>query len=143
MSNSYLSLGPDSMCAGLISPDEVSLLKATSGHLQLDASHSIDCSGLLDAQLSAEYVAYGIRYLAPQSATKKVALIGHSQGAGKYKKHLSNKALDTFNILGLNPQWALIFWPSTKKLVSNYIALSGDFHGTDEGLLLCTLGNGT
>ncbi|KAM0748055.1 alpha/beta-hydrolase [Meredithblackwellia eburnea MCA 4105] len=75
---------------------------------------------LVDAQLSAEYVAYGVQYLAPQSATKKVSIIGHSQGAG------------------LNPQWALVFWPSIQPLVSNYIALAPDFHGTIEVILLCT-----
>ena len=34
-----------------------------------------------DVQLSAEYVAYGVQYLAPQSYTGTVAIIGHSQGA--------------------------------------------------------------
>lgn len=74
-----------------------------------------------DAQVSGEYVAYNIQQLAPNSATNKVIAIGHSQGAG------------------LLIQWALLYWPSTRQLVSRYIALSGDFHGTDEGPLLCTL----
>jgi pimeloyl-ACP methyl ester carboxylesterase len=72
-----------------------------------------------DAQLTAEYVVQGVKYLAPKSANKKVTIIGHSQGGG------------------FNPQWALLFWPSIKKLVSNYIALAGDFKGTMEGELLC------
>ncbi|KAL8276684.1 hypothetical protein RQP46_010952 [Phenoliferia psychrophenolica] len=65
-----------------------------------------------DLQLSAEYVARGVEFLAPQSATGKVAIIGHSQGGG------------------CNPQHALTYWPSIRPLVTNYIALAGDFHGT-------------
>ncbi|KAM0756327.1 alpha/beta-hydrolase [Meredithblackwellia eburnea MCA 4105] len=72
-----------------------------------------------DAQLSAEYVAYGIQYYAPQSKTGKVTVIGHSQGAG------------------LNVQWALTFWPSTRALVQQFISLAGDFKGTAEGALFC------
>lgn len=37
----------------------------------------------------------------------------------------------------MNPQWALIFWPSIQRLVQQYIALAGDFRGTAGGLLLC------
>ena len=33
-----------------------------------------------DVQVSAEYVAYNIRALAAKSKTKKIAVIGHSQG---------------------------------------------------------------
>ncbi|KAL8283829.1 hypothetical protein RQP46_005261 [Phenoliferia psychrophenolica] len=75
---------------------------------------AIDLPGrsLVDAQISAEYVAYGVQYLAPKSVTGKVSIIGHSQGGG------------------LNPQWALTFWPSIQPLVSNYISLAGDFQGT-------------
>lgn len=91
-----------------------------------------------DLQVSAEYVAYNIGVLAKSSATGQVVTIGHSQGAG------------------LNIQWALLYWPSTRKLVSRYIgehlyltrfidplmylyitALSGDFHGTVEGPIAC------
>ncbi|KAL8281281.1 hypothetical protein RQP46_006315 [Phenoliferia psychrophenolica] len=67
-----------------------------------------------DVQLSSEYVAYGVQYLAPKSATGRVSIIGHSQGAG------------------VNPQHALTYWPSIQKLVSGYIALAADFHGTIE-----------
>ncbi|KDQ18211.1 hypothetical protein BOTBODRAFT_185568 [Botryobasidium botryosum FD-172 SS1] len=70
--------------------------------------------GLIDAQISAEYVALGVISLAKKSTTGKVVIIGHSQGAG------------------LNPQWALDFWPSIRPLVSAYIALAPDFHGTIE-----------
>ncbi|SGY19616.1 BQ5605_C014g07703 [Microbotryum silenes-dioicae] len=72
-----------------------------------------------DAQVTAEYVVAAIKLLAPRSTTKKVAVIGHSQGAG------------------LNIPWALQFWPSTQALVSSFIALAGDFHGTGGSKLLC------
>ncbi|KAK4052968.1 hypothetical protein OIO90_004092 [Microbotryomycetes sp. JL221] len=73
---------------------------------------------LNDAQVSGEIVARAIFQLAPQSSTKRISAIGHSQGGG------------------LNIQWALLFWPSTRPLVQNYIALSGDFKGTALGYLL-------
>ena len=62
----------------------------------------------VDVQISAEYVARGVHWLAPQSATGMVSIIGHSQGAG------------------INPQWALQFYPSIQPLVANYIALAGE-----------------
>jgi len=73
-----------------------------------------------DVQTSAEYVAYNIKALAPQSSTGKVIVLAHSQGAG------------------LNVQWALDFWPSARALTSQYIALAGDFHGTELGNNDCT-----
>lgn len=93
---------------------------------------SLPYRSLGDAQVSAEYVAYAISSLAPKSKTGKVTAIGHSQGGG-------------FNV-----QFALLYWPSTRKLVSNCsssllarahsadIALSGDFKGTAlTGPLVC------
>ncbi|KAK4048801.1 hypothetical protein OIV83_004567 [Microbotryomycetes sp. JL201] len=73
---------------------------------------------LNDAQISGELVARAIPQLASQSATGKINIIGHSQGGG------------------LNPQWALTFWPSTRQYVQNYIALAGDFKGTALGYFL-------
>lgn len=60
-----------------------------------------------------------MRILAPGSRTKKVSIIGHSQGAG------------------INPQWALTFFPSIQPLVQNYIALAPDFNGSIEGNANC------
>jgi len=82
----------------------------------------IDLPGrsLGDCEVSGEYVAYAIQYLAPQSSTGQISIIGHSQGAG------------------INPQWALDFWPSTRPLVSDYISLAGTFHGSGEGVIACT-----
>jgi hypothetical protein len=44
------------------------------------------------------------------SATKKVFIIGHSQG-------------------NINIQWALAFWPSIRRYVTGFSSLAGDFHG--------------
>ncbi|KDQ18212.1 hypothetical protein BOTBODRAFT_553497 [Botryobasidium botryosum FD-172 SS1] len=67
---------------------------------------------LVDAQISAEYVAQAVLSLAKRSTTGKVSIIGHSQGAG------------------FNPQWALTFFPSIRSYVAAYVALAPDFHGT-------------
>ncbi|EPQ29751.1 uncharacterized protein PFL1_02970 [Pseudozyma flocculosa PF-1] len=73
-----------------------------------------------DAQISAEYVARGVQFLAPQSATGKVSLVGHSQG-------------------NLNIEWALAFWPvAARSLTAEYIALAADFQGTLDGILYCS-----
>jgi len=76
-----------------------------------------------DAQLSAEYVAYGIGYLSQRSpgASNRINVIAHSQGAG------------------LNVQWALTFWPSLRPSVINFISLAGDFKGTSLFNPLCGL----
>ena len=63
-----------------------------------------------DAQVTAEYIAYNIKRLAAMSATKKVFIIGHSQG-------------------NINIQWALAFWPSIRQYVTGFSSLAGDFHG--------------
>ncbi|KZP32125.1 alpha/beta-hydrolase [Athelia psychrophila] len=75
--------------------------------------------GLGDAQVSSEYIAYNIPLLASKSATGKIAIVGHSQGAG------------------LTPQWALDFWPSTRARVSAYVAIAGLFHGSSGLLARC------
>ncbi|KAF7971361.1 hypothetical protein HWV62_21394 [Athelia sp. TMB] len=74
-----------------------------------------------NAEQSAEYVAYNIKALAAQSATKKVYVVGWSQGAG------------------LNLQWALDFFPSTQSLVSGFFSIAGDFHGSASADVACKL----
>ncbi|KAL8287233.1 hypothetical protein RQP46_003685 [Phenoliferia psychrophenolica] len=75
---------------------------------------------LLDVQLSASYVAYAIQFLAIKSPTGQIAVIGYSQGSG------------------INVPWALTFWPSMVPLVSQFIGLASDFHGTATGMVtLC------
>jgi hypothetical protein len=83
---------------------------------------TIPYRSLKDSQVTSEYVAYNIQRLAAMSATKKIFVIGHSQG-------------------NINIQWALAFWPSVRQHVTGFISLAGDFHGTAEGPLLCTTQN--
>ena len=80
-------------------------------------------------QRSAKYVGYGVQFLAPQSATGTVAIIGHSQGAPFY---VGSQSLDIGDVRlfldaggGVNPQHALTYWPSIRPLVANYISLAG------------------
>ncbi|KAJ8292101.1 Lipase B [Rhodotorula toruloides] len=71
-----------------------------------------------DVQTTSEYIAFAIQHLTAQSQTGKIGIVSHSQG-------------------GLNVQWALDFWPSSRSLVSAFVALAGDFHGTGEGPPAC------
>ncbi|KAI9603390.1 hypothetical protein KEM48_001370 [Puccinia striiformis f. sp. tritici PST-130] len=57
--------------------------------------------GTGDIQLTAEYVAYAIKYLSAQSG-QPISIVSFSQG-------------------GLNTQWALTFWPSAAKVTSRAI----------------------
>ncbi|KAG2412606.1 hypothetical protein HFD88_010163 [Aspergillus terreus] len=80
---------------------------------------NIPRASLNDAQLNAEYVAYAIHYIAGLSSSH-VAALGWSQG-------------------NLNIQWALKYWPSTRAVVDDFIAMSPDFHGTVVRDLACPL----
>ncbi|KAJ7446716.1 putative lipase [Mycena latifolia] len=63
-----------------------------------------------DAQRSAEFIAYASHYVAALTG-KQVTLIAYSQG----------------NII---TQWALTFWPSMRKVISDFVALSPAFRGS-------------
>ncbi|KEI41569.1 uncharacterized protein L969DRAFT_45754 [Mixia osmundae IAM 14324] len=80
---------------------------------------TLPTDSLGDVQLTAEYVVGAIKYLAPKSKTRKVAIVAHSQGAG------------------LNTPWALDFYPSTVPLVSMFFAMAPDLRGTLDGNLGC------
>jgi hypothetical protein len=68
-----------------------------------------------DIQVSAEYLVYGIRRMEKKVGKKrKIAIFGVSQG-------------------GLLPRWALMFWPSLRRGVSDVVAVSGTQHGTTVG----------
>lgn len=63
-----------------------------------------------DIQVATEYVVHAIRVMAKTSG-RKVAIIGHSQGA-------------------LEPRWALRWWPDLRRLVSDVISFGTPHHGT-------------
>lgn len=75
---------------------------------------------LEDAQVNAEFVAYAIHYLSAVSGDSPLAVISWSQG-------------------GPDTQWALKYWPSTRALVSDFVPISPDFHGTLLRDALCPL----
>ncbi|KAF9873953.1 hypothetical protein CkaCkLH20_08687 [Colletotrichum karsti] len=70
-----------------------------------------------DAQVNSEYVAYAINYI-NGITSKNSSIISWSQG-------------------GLDTQWAFTFWPSTRSVVSNFLPVSPDFHGTVLANVLC------
>lgn len=79
--------------------------------------------------MNAEYVAAAIQILAPQSKKHgKLFIIGHSQGniASYPSPTLPQK---TANNVLQNIQWALLYWPSLRSLISGFSALAGDFKG--------------
>ncbi|GAA6022248.1 hypothetical protein JCM8202_001992 [Rhodotorula sphaerocarpa] len=77
-----------------------------------------------DSQTTAEFVAYSVKSLAAKSKNGKVGIVSHSQG-------------------GLNVQWALDFWPAYRPLVSAFVGIAPDFHGTGEGGFACLAENYT
>lgn len=63
-----------------------------------------------DIQVGAEYDVYAIRTM--YSLThRKIAILGHSQG-------------------GLQPRWALRFWPDLRSKVDKWIGVAASNHGT-------------
>ena len=74
-----------------------------------------------DVQVASEYVVYAIKEINRLSG-RRVATIGYSQG-------------------GLEPRWALRWWPELRRLVSDSITLATTHHGTgviDAGNLCAT-----
>ncbi|UPX11939.1 uncharacterized protein EKO05_0002522 [Ascochyta rabiei] len=75
-----------------------------------------------DAQINSEYIAYAINYVSAVSQSKKIAVISWSQG-------------------GLDTQWVLKYWPSTREIVQDFLPVSPDFAGTVFANALCLRGN--
>lgn len=65
---------------------------------------------LNDAQSNAEYAAYAINYIASLTS-RNVSMIAWSQG-------------------NIDSQWAYKYWPSTRLITSDHIAISPDYKGT-------------
>ncbi len=73
--------------------------------------------GLGDQQVSAEYVVHALHTMYAATG-RKVAMIGHSQGATM-------------------PRWALKWWPSARDVVEDFVMHAGPHHG----LLLASQGS--
>lgn len=76
---------------------------------------NIPGDSLGDIQVNAEYVAYAINYIHGISnetdGKDGIGVISWSQG-------------------GIDVQWALKYWPSTRESVADFMPLSADFHGS-------------
>ena len=70
-----------------------------------------------DVQVAGEYIVYALRTIA-KLAGRKVDVLGYSQG-------------------GMVPRWALRFWPGTRSLVHDYVAIDPSNHGTADANATC------
>lgn len=66
--------------------------------------------GLGDQQISAEYIVHALRTIYAETG-RKVAMIGHSQGATM-------------------PRWALKHWASAREALADFVLIAGPNHGT-------------
>ncbi|KUJ24325.1 alpha/beta-hydrolase [Mollisia scopiformis] len=73
---------------------------------------------LADLQIEAEYVAYAVNYISAISDNKNVSVLSWSAGSSI-------------------SQWAVTYWPSTRSVISDFIPISGDLHGTETAYFLC------
>lgn len=71
---------------------------------------NIPNNSLSDIQDNAEYTAYAINYLSSLCG-RQIGVLSWSQGS-------------------LDVQWAFKYWPSTRSSVSDFMAVSPDYHGT-------------
>jgi hypothetical protein len=75
-----------------------------------------------DIQVSVQYLVHAIR-TTERRAGRRIAIYGISQG-------------------GLLPRWALTYWPSLRRLVTDVVAVAGTQHGTTVfGNFLSTCGS--
>jgi hypothetical protein len=72
-------------------------------------------SQLGDLTIAGEYDAYAIRHTYHLAGDRKIAVVGHSQG-------------------GMQPRWALRFWPDTRDMVEDYVGVAPDSQGLDLSL---------
>ena len=74
-----------------------------------------------DIQVAAEYVVVAIEDVAGR-AGRRIDVVTHSQG-------------------GLEPRWALKWFPSTQTLVDDYVSLSATHHGSADAAGVCSVGS--
>jgi len=74
-----------------------------------------------DIQVSAEYVVVAIHEVSAR-AGRKIDVVGHSQG-------------------GLEPRWALKWFPSTQALVDDVVTISSTHHGSSDATGACAAGS--
>lgn len=82
-------------------------------HCELDLPRN----GNGDIQRSAEYVTRAIRIMHDR-AGQRISMVGHSQG-------------------GMIARWSLKYWPDTRAMVDDYVALAPSNHGSLEINLQC------
>lgn len=63
-----------------------------------------------DVQVAGEHLVHAIRTMHARTG-RRIAVVGHSQG-------------------GMNPRWALRFWPDTRAMVSDLIGMAPPTNGT-------------
>ena len=76
-------------------------------------------SAMLDVQNAGQYVVNAIR-LVHALAGRPIGILGWSQG-------------------GMAPRWALRFWPDTRTMVADMVALDPSNHGTLDAKASCTV----
>lgn len=79
---------------------------------------SIPGNSLGDVQINAEYVAYALQYVQSIS-NQNISVMTWSQGS-------------------IDVQWSMKYWPSIRSIITDFIAISPDFHGTRLAYLLCS-----
>ncbi|MGH9021597.1 MAG: esterase/lipase family protein [Acidimicrobiia bacterium] len=72
---------------------------------------------LADIQVASEYVVYAVRTMAARTG-RQVDIIGHSQG-------------------GLEPRWAVRFWPDVRAAVDDLVTIAAPHHGTISADAIC------
>jgi triacylglycerol esterase/lipase EstA (alpha/beta hydrolase family) len=70
-----------------------------------------------DIQTAGQYIVYALREMASEFK-RKVSVLGYSQG-------------------GMVPRWALRFWPDTRALVGDFVAIDPSNHGTVDADATC------
>lgn len=80
---------------------------------------NLPAAALMDVQINVEYVAYAINYISSVSRNSQdISIISWSQG-------------------GLDTQWVLKYWPSTRDVIKDFLPVSADFKGTVLANVLC------